>query len=722
MQVSMPQRPALASPRTAMVAVVLLLVASLGVALAGPERAGASVGSLSGPVGGGFWRSFLPKVGANGQVVAYATALRNFDATAPVDPLRIGVYLRDRNTSAAVKNVNVVRPVGGGLPNGDSYPLGVSPDAATRYVLYSSAASNIVAGDTNGKQDVFLFDRVAGTTERVSVGGGGTQGDGDVFRAAISGNTAGDGLAPRYVAFVSAASNVVAGDVNGKADVFLRDRVTGTTTLVSRASGVSGAAANSDSFDVSVSDNGRYVAFSSGASNLVAGDTNNAPDVFVRDTVANTTERVSVGFIGEGSGGSSTPQISADGRFVAFDSDADDLVPNDDNLSYDVFVRDRLSGSTERVSVGPNGEQGEDDSTDPSMSRDGRYIAFESDAEEFSVNDGNISADAYVRDRLAHNTVRASEKSNNLDAFADAEDAAISPEGQFVAFDIDSSDYNDTTDTNDDYDVYIKDLSTFYNSAVVGSRFQTVTPKRLLDTGSSGTPLVAGTTRDLLVSGATTGVPANAQAVMLNITASGETSAGADLAVYPTGQSKPKTTTLWPQVGRTVSNEVAVKVGANGKVTLATAKGSTDVSVDVVGYFAPDDGNAYAPAPSGALVNTAGVAVPAGWPARQPLSAGGSFAKIDVPVAGVADVPANAAAVAAFVSVSSPSVTGSKVSVFPSGTPDPGLGTLYPQSGSVVTNLVVVPVGSERQDLTGSRQRHGQRLGRTGRLLRADRF
>ena len=185
--------------------------------------------------------------------------------------------------------------------------------------------------------------------------------------------------------------------------------------------------------------------------------------------------------------------------------------------------------------------------------------------------------------------------------------AAISPEGQFVAFDIDSSDYNDTTDTNDDYDVYIKDLSTFYNSAVVGSRFQTVTPKRLLDTGSSGTPLVAGTTRDLLVSGATTGVPANAEAVMLNITASGETSAGADLAVYPTGQSKPKTTTLWPQVGRTVSNEVAVKVGANGKTTLATAKGSTDVSVDVVGYFAPDDGNAYAPAPSGALVNTAGV-------------------------------------------------------------------------------------------------------------------
>ena len=229
----------------------------------------------------------------------------------------------------------------------------------------------------------------------------------------------------------------------------MRDRVAGTTTLVSRASGVSGVLAMVDSLDVSVSDDGRFVAFSSAASNLVVGDTNGAPDVFVRDMTSNTTERVSVGVVGQGSGGSSSPQISADGRFVAFDSGADDLVSNDDNLSYDVFVRDRVSGSTERVSVGPNGEQGEDDSTTPSMSRDGRYIAFESAAEEFSAIDENISLDAYVRDRLARNTVRASEKSNNLDAFADAEDAAISPEGRYVAFDIDTDEYNPAGDTND---------------------------------------------------------------------------------------------------------------------------------------------------------------------------------------------------------------------------------------------------------------------------------
>jgi hypothetical protein len=441
--------------------IALLALVSGFVTMAGSTPVGASAGSLTGPIPGRTYPSWMPRVGAGGRFVAYATALRNFDPTVPLDRLWIGVYLRDRQAGSGPTNIPVVETVGG-LPNGDSYPLAVSPEARTRYVLYTSLASNVVTGDTNGTQDVFLFDRVANTTERVSVGVGGVQGDGDAPRAAISGNTVGDGLAPRYVAFVSAASNLVPGDVNGKSDVFLRDRVAGTTTLVSRASGLSGAAGNGDALQVSVSDNGRYVAFSSLASNLVAGDTNASSDVFVRDMTLNTTERVSVGFIGEGSGGSTGPQISADGRFVAFDSGADDLVPDDDNLSYDVFVRDRVSGSTERVSVGTGGEQGGDDSTDPSMSRNGRYIAFQSNAEEFSNNDANISADAYVRDRVAHNTVRASEKSNNLDAFADAEDTVISPEGQFVAFDIDTADYNPTIDANDVPDIYIKDLSTFY--------------------------------------------------------------------------------------------------------------------------------------------------------------------------------------------------------------------------------------------------------------------
>ena len=322
-------------------------------------------------------------------------------------------------------------------------------------MLYRSVATNLVAGDTLGHEDIFLFNRATATTERVSVGAGGVQGNGPAKSAAMSGNLT-DGN-PRYIVFTSAASNLVAGDVNGMVDVFLRDRVAATTTRISTGPG--GVAANGDSFQPVVSDNGRFIAYSSSASNLVPGDTNNASDVFVLDRQTSTTERVSTGFVGEGTGSSTAPQISADGRFVAFDSSADDLVPGDDNISYDIFVRDRSNGSLERVSVGTDGVQGEGDSETPSMSRDGRFIAFDSDAEEFSSIDGNISVDVYVRDRLSHTTERASEKANGFEAFADSTGASISPDGRYVGFDTDSGDFFETADVNDDYDVYLKDMS-----------------------------------------------------------------------------------------------------------------------------------------------------------------------------------------------------------------------------------------------------------------------
>ena len=208
---------------------------------------------------------------------------------------------------------------------------------------------------------------------------------------------------------------------------------------------------------------------------------------------------------------------------------------------------------------------------------------------------------------------------------------------------------------------------------------------------------------------------------MVNVTASGETSAGADLAVYPTGQVKPKNTSLWPQIGATVSNEVVVKVGSGGKVSLATAKGATNVSVDVVGYFAPDDGYAYSPAPSAPLVNTAGTTVPIGWPARQPLVAGGSFAKIDVPVAGVADVPADAAAVAVSLSVTNPSVPGSKVSVYPSGTTDAGPRKRVHPVRCRGHESCDRAGGLQPKDLSGHRERFGACVAGDSGLLRTDR-
>ncbi len=685
MQFTVPaRRSARSAPAAA--AVVLILLAAVGVSVVRPGVAWASGGELVGPIPGKNWASYSAKVGAGGRVVAFATWLRNFDSSAPL-PL-VGVYVRDR---VAQTSESMVRPFGGGLPDGNSYPLGVSPEAGTRYVLYSSVASNVVSGDANGNSDVFLFDRVALTTERVSVGVGGVEGNGGTIRAAMSGNTAVDGTPPRYVAFVSSSSNLVAGDTNGKSDVFLRDRVAGTTTLVSR--GVGGVPADGDSFDVSVSDNGRYVAFSSAASNVVAGDANGSSDVFVRDMVAGTTERVSVGFVGEASGSSSSPQISADGRFVAFDSDADDLVSGDDNLSYDVFVRDRLSGSTERVSVGPSGQQGEDDSESPSMSRDGRYIAFDSDAEEFSDLDGNISTDVYVRDRLARNTARASEKANGLDAFSDATGGSISPEGRFVGFDTDSSDYKEATDTNDDYDVYLKDMGTpFYGNPTIGNRFNGVAPKRLLDTagnrcgrGQTGRPdrhRRRHRRADQCPGG-------DGEHHRLERDHRGSGSGRLPEGPDQTDDRRPVATARRGGFERArgesgYGRQDQLGYGDGGHGPHGRRRGLLRARRRRCVYGCAIRDRARHPVCVGSVRLAQGSA----------RAGGGAYATLDLPVAGAGGVPADARAVALYVTALAPGSAGSKLSVYPTGSPNSASGGVLPQVGMGVANLLVVPVGA----------------------------
>ena len=140
------------------------------------------------------------------------------------------------------------------------------------------------------------------------------------------------------------------GDTNGARDVFVRDLQTGETTRVSVSS--SGAEANGDSFAPALSSDGRYVAFSSAASNLVDGDTNDANDIFIRDRQANTTTRVSVGFDGsQANGGSDQPSLSGDGRLVAFTSTASNIVNGDANNLRDAFVYDRQTGTAVNVSV-----------------------------------------------------------------------------------------------------------------------------------------------------------------------------------------------------------------------------------------------------------------------------------------------------------------------------------------------------------------------------------
>lgn len=331
------------------------------------------------------------------------------------------VFVRDR-TIGVTTRVSVAS--NGTQGNGGSGDPEISADG--RYIVFFSDASNLVAGDTNGTSDAFVRDLTIGATTRVSVAFGGTQADSESEQPVISA----DGS---HVAFVSRASNLVAGDVNGKRDVFVCDRVTGAMTLVSVAT--DGTQANNFSEKLAISADGRYVAFYSVATNLVAGDTNGTDDVFVHDGVTARTTRVSVASDGaQANSESGEPAISADGRYVAFDSAASNLVPGDTNVTFDVFVHELATGTTTRVSVASDGSQADFASQRPAISADGRDVAFDSLAKNLVAGDTNAWYDVFVRDRVADVTTRVGATSAGARANNDSSESAISADGRYVTF------------------------------------------------------------------------------------------------------------------------------------------------------------------------------------------------------------------------------------------------------------------------------------------------
>ena len=293
---------------------------------------------------------------------------------------------------------------------GDGASLGATLSADGRIVAFLSASINLVRSDSNGQTDAFARDRLTGMVWRVSVGTDGTQADSDTSEAAISANG-------RFVAFTSGATgatNLVSGGTNFRADVFLHDRRTLTTRRVSV--GPNNAQADgSISFDVAISADGRFVAYTSDATNLVPGDTNGQPDVFAYDRMTQTTRRVSIGSGAvQANSGAAEPAISANGRFVAFISESTNLVRGDTNRTFDVFVHDRKMGTTERVSLGKNGAQSNGISQRPVISADGRFVAFKSYATNLVAGDTNGQLDVFVHDRQTHTTRRVSIGSNSI--------------------------------------------------------------------------------------------------------------------------------------------------------------------------------------------------------------------------------------------------------------------------------------------------------------------
>jgi Tol biopolymer transport system component len=270
-------------------------------------------------------------------------------------------------------------------------------------VAFVSTAPNLVPGDTNNAEDIFVRDLVPGTTGRVSINSLGQEGNSSTTLASIS-------AGGRYVVFSSFATNLVPGDTNGHFDVFIHDRQTDTTELVS----VNGDEVQGDapSTRPTVSANGQVVAFLSDATNLVPGDTNGRTDVFVRNRMAGMTERVSISSDEVQADGTSqdpgvrgltvsAPDITADGRYVAFFSSATNLVPGDTNTCPpvfdqfpgrcpDAFVRDLAAGTTVRVSVATGGGQSNERSSDPAISENGQVVAFWSAAGNLVATDDNV--------------------------------------------------------------------------------------------------------------------------------------------------------------------------------------------------------------------------------------------------------------------------------------------------------------------------------------------
>jgi len=393
----------------------------------------------------GNGQSAGPAISANGRYIAFTSEGTNLVAGDTNDAQ--DVFVRDRITGATTRVSISTR---GTQADSSSFgPAAIS--ASGRYIAFSSSATNLVAGTTGG---VFVRDRVAGTTTLVSVATSGAKAVGG--EPAISA----DG---RYVAFISEASNLVAGDTNERPDVFVRDRISRTTTRATVAT--DGTQANGDSFGpAAISADGRYVAFGSNASNLVAGDTNERPDVFVRDRVRGTTTRASVATDGtQGSLNSLQPSISANGRYIAFGSIASNLVAGDTNGIVDVFVRDRVAGTTTRVNISTRGAQTAhtdpdtmlEDSELPTISADGRYVAFLSGAGNLVDCDTNGIVDVFVRDRVRGTTTRVSVATRGAQANQRSSEPAISANGRYVAFSSDASNLV-RGDTNGSSDVFVR--------------------------------------------------------------------------------------------------------------------------------------------------------------------------------------------------------------------------------------------------------------------------
>jgi Tol biopolymer transport system component len=391
--------------------------------------------------------STTPAISADGRFVAFVSEAPNLvdDTNSVAD-----VFVRDRQTG---KTQRVSVSTAGAEANGASNGPAISADG--RYIAFTSAASNLVAGDTNHSSDVFVYDRETGETRRVSVSSDGVQGTSSSSGVAISA----DG---RHVGFASSAPNLVpddtnSGPTNSNYDLFVHDLGSGQTQRVSVSS--DGAQAVGNSFAPSLSADGRYVAFMSNAPDLVADDTNHSYDIFMHDNLSGETQRLSVTSTGgQVNDASQIPKLSADGRYVVFRSWATNLGAGGTTGRADLFLHDRQTGATRRVNVSNAGAPAEWDGNSQTISADGRYVGYTSGATNLAAGDTRNASQAYVHDAQTGATRRVSVNDDGVAGNGSTYGLSLSADGRYVAFASDAPDLVNG-DTNNARDIFVHDIA-----------------------------------------------------------------------------------------------------------------------------------------------------------------------------------------------------------------------------------------------------------------------
>jgi len=392
----------------------------------------------------GSGSSIFPRITPDGRQVVFEGGGQNL---VPQDThFRIQIFAKNLDTGtirvASTKRISFTGDAASWFPS-------LSADGQT--IAFSSRAIDIIAGDTDRTEDIYAKDLQSGTFTLVSADAVGNKGNGVSQLPSISANA-------RYVAFESFASNLVPGDTNSTWDVFVKDIQTGGITLAS--ADPLGNVGDGQSSNSTISGDGRYAAFVSHAANLVAGDTNNRADIFVKDLQTGAVVLVSTDSLGDlGDGDSSYPNISWDGRYVSFESTSTNLVAGDTNNALDVFVKDLVTGAIVRASMTADGVEGDSDSGGAYLSGGGEYLVFRSSATNFVTGDENASPDVFLKDLQTGAIVLVSADGDGNPVNEGSYPAGLSADGRFVAFTSGASNLV-PDDANGFPDVFLKDLQT----------------------------------------------------------------------------------------------------------------------------------------------------------------------------------------------------------------------------------------------------------------------